>query len=75
MTFGESILLGGSEKNRFFNAVALTDCICLSLSKSDFDYVMNSSERKIFNDKMSFLRSIPEFRHLSLPRSKLVLLC
>lgn len=29
MTFGESILLGGSDKNRFYNAIALSDCICL----------------------------------------------
>lgn len=61
MAFGESILLGGSDWNRFYNAVALTDCVFLSLDKKDFDYVMNSSERKIFNEQMSFLRSIPEF--------------
>lgn len=68
MAFGESPLLGGSDKNRFFNAVALTDCICLSLSKSDFDYLMSSSERKIFNDKINFIMSIPEFKSLSLQR-------
>ena len=56
MSFGESILMGASDRNRFFNAVALTDCVCLSLSKADFDYVVNSSERKLFNDKMQFLK-------------------
>lgn len=56
MAFGESILMGGADRNRFFNAIALTDCVCLALSKVDFDYVVNSSERKIFNDKLNFLR-------------------
>jgi len=75
MAFGESPLLGGSDKNRFFNGTALTDCVCLTLSKSDFDFIMTSSERKIFNDKISFIRSIPEFKSLSLPRQKLEFLC
>lgn len=75
MAFGESFMLGGSDRNRFYNAIAMTDCYCLSLSKESFDYIMCSSERKIFNDKMIFLRSLPEFRHLSLPRQKLEYLC
>jgi hypothetical protein len=62
MAFGESVLLGGSENNRWFNAVAMSDTICLQLSKHDFDYVMCSNERKIFKEKMEFLRSIPEFK-------------
>lgn len=53
----------------------MTDCALLQLTKEGYDYVMSSAERKIFNDKMSFLRSLPEFKHLSLPRSKLVHLC
>jgi hypothetical protein len=67
--------MGASDRNRFFNAVALTDCVCLTLSKADYDYVVNSSERKIFNDKMHFIKSIPEFQGISLPRSKLFYLC
>jgi hypothetical protein len=64
-------MLGGTSQSRFFNAIAMTDCILLQLSKEGFDYVMSTSERKIFNDKMAFFRSMPEFKHLSLPRSKL----
>jgi len=51
MAFGESILMGGNGKNRFYNAYAMTECVFLSLAKADFDYVVNSSERKIFNEK------------------------
>ena len=29
MAFGESILLGSQEKNRFYNAITLTDCVIL----------------------------------------------
>jgi CRP-like cAMP-binding protein len=75
MAFGESILMGGNGKNRFYNAYAMTECVFLSLAKADFDYVVNSSERKIFNEKWTFLKSIPEFSALQLPRSKLVYLC
>ncbi len=67
-------MLGGSEKNRFFNAIAFTDCILLTLSKADFDFINSSSERKIFNDKMAFIKTMPEFKTLSLPRAKLNLL-
>jgi len=64
MAFGESILMGGNGKNRFYNAYAMTECVFLSLAKADFDYVVNSSERKIFNEKWTFLKSIPEFSAL-----------
>lgn len=75
-SFGESILLGGPDKTRFFNAIALEDCVCLQLSKFDFDYVCSSSERKIFNEKLAFIRSIPEFKTFAPPsRSKLVYFC
>lgn len=73
MSFGESIFLGSSNKNRFFNAIALTECVCLSLDKNDFDYVLHAAERKILNDKIAFISSIPEFSPL--PRSKLKNLC
>jgi CRP-like cAMP-binding protein len=75
MFFGESFMLGSTDKNRFFNAVALTDCSLLQLSKEGYDYMVSTAERKIFTDKKMFLLSIPEFRSLSLPRSKLVHLC
>ena len=36
-SFGESFMLGASANNRFFNAIALTDCILLTLTKKDYD--------------------------------------
>ena len=51
----------------------MTECICLSLDKTDFDYVLHAAERKILNDKIAFISSIPEFSPL--PRSKLKNLC
>jgi CRP-like cAMP-binding protein len=55
------MMLETSERPRFFNAIALTDCVLLQLSRDEFNHVMSSSERKIFNDKIQFLRSLPEF--------------
>lgn len=75
MTFGESVLLGRSDKDSFFNAIAMSDCICLQLDKADFDNLMNSNDRKILNEKIQLLNSIPEFRMLTLTRSKLTTLC
>ena len=46
--FGESIFLGYADRQRFFNAVAFSDCTCLALSKYDYEYIINSKERKIF---------------------------
>jgi CRP-like cAMP-binding protein len=75
MSFGESFMLEDVERARFFNAIAMTDCKILSLSCESYEYIMQSAERKVFHEKMSFLRSLPEFKSLSLPRSKLVQLC
>ena len=64
--FGESILLGRQEKNRFFNAIAMSNCKLLRISRIDFNYMLTLQDRKVFNEKIEFLRSLPEFKNLSL---------
>lgn len=69
--FGEAMLLGDTSKIRFYNAIAMTTCKLLRISKSDFNYVLTLKDRKVFAEKMEFLRSVPEFKSLSLQRHKL----
>jgi hypothetical protein len=73
MAFGQSCLLNPEPK--FFNAIALSDTVVLQLLKSDFEFILNSNERKTNNDKISFLKQMPQFKALALPRSKQILLC
>lgn len=47
-TFGESFMLGGSDKNRFFNAIALTETIVLTLKKDNYDTAMQAIDRRIY---------------------------
>lgn len=47
----------------------------LSLSKESYDYIMDSAERRIFQEKKTFLQSLPEFKNLSPQKSKLLHLC
>ena len=69
-------MLRNAEQERFFNAIAMTDCTVLQLSKEVFDHLMTSSERKIFNDKKAFLSALPEFNgKISLVSSKLKQFC
>lgn len=74
--FGETFMIRNAEVDRFFNAIALTDCTVLQLSKEVFEHLMTSSERKIFNDKKAFLSALPEFNgKISLVSSKLKQFC
>lgn len=41
MAFGESgFLTPGDNKARFYNAIALSECVCLTISKKDFQLVI-----------------------------------
>ena len=62
--FGESFMLDPTtaDKPRFFNAIAQTNCLLLQMSKDVFEFVMSCTERRILNDKIAFLRSLPEFK-------------
>lgn len=69
-------MLHKAQEPRFFNAIAMTDCILLQLSKEVFDHLMTSSERKIFNDKKLYLSQLPEFNgKITLVSSKLKQFC
>ena len=70
MSFGESFMLGGNYLNRFFNAISLTDCILLTLKKEKYDEAMGAAERRIYQDKKDFLKSLPEFKNYSLSTVK-----
>jgi hypothetical protein len=47
MAFGETSFLNlNDNKLRFYNAVALTDCVVLTLSRKDFYHVLETQEKK-----------------------------
>lgn len=73
-SFGESGFLHNQDRPRFFNAIAMTDCLILQLQKSDFDKQIAKQEKNIFNEKMAFLTSCPALSKLHLTRSKLLYL-
>jgi CRP-like cAMP-binding protein len=69
MAFGESCMFGSEshslyEKNKFYQAVALTDSYYLTLSLKDYRNAMLYHEDQIEKDQLNFLRKIPEFTHL-----------
>ena len=72
--FTGMINLHESQK-RFYNAVALRDTQCLTLQKSDLLQIIESLEKRSQNDKMAFLKSIPELSNISMTRSKLLIFC
>jgi hypothetical protein len=51
-------------KNRFYQAIALTDSYYLTISLKDYEKVMIMHEDQIERDQLTFLRKIPEFMHL-----------
>jgi hypothetical protein len=73
--FGESVFLSTHRPQRFFNAVALTQCTVLSLSLADYEYVIQSNERKVREKKLDFLSSIPEFALWQTTKSKKIAFC
>lgn len=73
--FGEMSFLPENKK-KFYNAVALSNCVIISLSKLDFDTIQKEVESKLLNEKSSFVRTIPEFVNaISLSRSKMYNIC
>jgi CRP-like cAMP-binding protein len=72
--FGECALLK-EPKYKFYNAIALTDCVLLAVSRHDYISALSSVEKRILQEKMSFLKSMPEFNHITMTRHKLTDLC
>jgi len=61
-------------RKRFYNAIALTDVVMLTLQKSDFEHAVREIEKKFVNERIVFLKTIPEF-NINITRSKLQNLC
>jgi CRP-like cAMP-binding protein len=57
MAFGESGFLNTNDNRaRFYNAVALTECVCLTISKSDYLRYLDKQEKKSQNEKLYFIK-------------------
>ena len=76
MAFGETFVLNPFEfKNRFYNAVAMQDSYVLQLTKDDFERVLKTQEKQALHEKMTFIKTIPEFKAQGLTRNKLAYIC
>lgn len=53
----------------------MKDTICLALQKADLIEIIESLEKRSQNDKLAFLKSIPELANISMTRSKLLTFC
>lgn len=74
--FGESCLLAINEiKPKFFNALCLSDCIVLSIDRQNFDDIYQAQDKRHLNDKMNFIKSIPEFENQAFSTTKLKNFC
>ena len=65
MSFGESILLGNKPddfRDLPYQAIALSDVICLQMEYREFQYMLDVNKRRIAKDKIDFLAHIPELR-------------
>ena len=57
MAFGESGFLNIAENiPRFYNAVALSECICLTISKNEYLRYLDKQEKKSENQKLIFIK-------------------
>lgn len=76
MAFGESALFNIYEnKNRFYNAVALSETFILTISRREYAKLIHTHAKKSLNEKIAFLKTIPDFNGASIPRSKLTHIC
>jgi len=72
MAFGESALFNMYEsKNRFYNAVAMSETMILKISRREYAKVVHSHAKRSLNEKMAFLKQIPDFNGAGIPRGKL----
>lgn len=68
--FGESALLY-ENRRKFYNAITFTECYFLTIQKLDFDHFIRDVEKRDVNEKISFLKTIPELSHVGISRTKL----
>jgi CRP-like cAMP-binding protein len=69
MAFGELCMFAEeahqlSDRQRFYQAIALTESYYITLSMREFGAVMRSHEEAIEKARLAFLRTIPEFTHM-----------
>lgn len=74
MAFGETAM-NLENRKKFYHAIALTETWVLQIQKFDFENVVKEVEKKLVNEKVIFLKTIPEFGSIGLSRTKLVNLC
>ena len=56
MAFGQTAFQNSPEgKKRFYNAVALSECYYLTISRKDFQMAIELQEKKSLNEKVQFL--------------------
>jgi hypothetical protein len=76
MAFGESSLFNIYEASkRFYNATALTETYLLKISRREYAKVVHTHAKRSLNEKIAFLKAIPNFNGGSIPRLKLTTLC
>lgn len=61
-------------KKKFYHAITLDTCYLLSIPKMDFDHIMRDVERKAVNERILFIKTIPEL-NVNISRHKLINLC
>lgn len=76
MAFGESALMNIYEqKTRFYNAIAMSETIILRISRRDYAKVVHTHAKKSLNEKIAFLKTIPDLNGAGIPRNKLTTIC
>ena len=76
MAFGESALFNIYEnKNRFYNAVTMSETIILKISRREYAKLIHTHAKKSLNEKIAFLKAIPDFNGAGIPRNKLTNIC
>lgn len=68
--FGESALLY-ENRRKFYNAITFTECYFLTIQKLEFDHFITEVEKRDANEKICFLKTIPELSHVGISRTKL----
>lgn len=53
----------------------MSESTCLSISKFDYNTVIREVEKRVINEKVLYLKTIPEFNSIGLSRNKMVNMC
>ena len=65
-SFGElSVINVDEDQKRFYSTMAVSNTICVSLSRKRLQLVVEQYEKRLMNDRRDFMLNIEEFRDLS----------